>query len=208
MGPLLCSPALATLLAVGACALPAGAENESEPIGLSDGLVERSGDLLTIHARDGSAVTFRNEQICGENGGPFDSAHCVQYCYVGYDRARHGLLILAAAYEETSFVWVSDVAGARTDLHGEPKFSPDGQLFITTAPNELGWNGIQAGKWSPGGLSLQWEFQPKAYALYDFSSWLDAHTVALRETTWKDGALVELPATLVWTQSGWNLRPR
>jgi hypothetical protein len=204
----------ALLIAVVSAFLPHAAPADDEPVVSdesrhilqSDGLAVRSGDKLSVRANNGTATEFRDENVCGENGGPFDHAHCVHYLYAGHDQARHGHLIYAASYEDSSFVWIGDMTGVKSHLHGAPRFSPDGRHFIAVVASDSGWNGIQAGTWEPdGSLSIQWEFEPETYALYAFSSWIDDGKVALRVTRWRDGALVELPATLSWTRAGWTI---
>jgi hypothetical protein len=185
---------------------PTQEQLEAERIAASSGHAERHGSTLLIHAANGQDQAFQNEKMCGDGGRVFDIQHCTKYVFLGHLADRHGSLVLAGYYESAGYFWISDVTGKKVAIGGEPHFSPNGQRFAVAVPNESeGFNGIQVWRWQHDDAAIEFEYEPKEYALYDFSKWNGDEKVVLKVTTYIDHKLAETSAHLTKTATGWNL---
>ena len=182
--------------------------SEAEAIATTKGLAQRDGLLLTLQPAKGAAVTFVDEDQCGNDDKPADVAHCLVYRLNAYLPEHHAFIVRNGAYETESYSWVSDQTGATAVIEGIPHYAPNGNRFVVATPNEgAGFNGIQLWRMENGLPVREWQYVPKEYALYDFAAWDGNTTIQFTASTYVNHELAfNLPARLVMDgNSGWHL---
>jgi hypothetical protein len=166
----------------------------------TNGAASRTGDVLTVRITNGKTLRWRNENQCGDDGLPVDTAHCVKYIYVDHVVRSHGFVILGLGCETFGYEWVDDATGTRTQLPDEPHPSPSAnRIAVVSESEDGGYNGIQVWVRRNGSLVLEWHHEPEAreYALYEFKGWKDDDTVLMSVTTGVGDGLKDLPARAV-----------
>ena len=207
---------LASLLSSLICsgfAYAAPPPDEFEVIKSTKGIVQRVGAELKLKLLmpNDKEVVFRNEDQCGNDGKPKDWWHCVTYTLTAYLPERRAIVILEHRDESSNFIWASCASGFWTRIASEPHYSPNGGRIIALDSDvDEGYNGIQI--WNVLGnfdsLQLEWEYKPRRYELYDYAKWTSDTTVSLKETTYIDDKIVELPVQLIFGTPklpGWHL---
>ena len=173
----------------------------------SQGTAQRVDDAIVLRLANGTVVTRRNEDQCGGDGKPPLYQHCIRYVYLDHFPDHHAFLVGQMFWEDLFYEWIDDRTGEIAHIRCEPHFSPAGGRLIAVCPSEMGYNGIQVWAHKGDKLVLEWEHEPKEYALYTFQEWDGEDVVKLTMTTYVDNKMTEnLPARLVrspeWTIQG------
>jgi len=100
---------------------------ESECLAAAGRVAERKGDTLTLGFADGKKATLKsNEKACARD----DADHCAKYVLTAYLCEPKLIFVEARGYESRHYVVYSQTTGAKVDIQGDPKFSPDHRRII------------------------------------------------------------------------------
>ncbi len=121
---------------------------EQAHIKQTDGKVVRRGKRLELQTRD-RKVEFEDNDHNGEA--------YARYTFEAYIKDKGYFLIRYSGYEWGGFFLINDRTGAKTELFGQPVFSPDRNRFITVSmdlcPREMA-NAIRIYRFDPEGTTL------------------------------------------------------
>lgn len=108
---------------------------EQSLIAKTSGRVWRDGDRLYIRAENGKEHVYVNQHLCGQSEDiEYDYSRCINYEFVSYQPAQHGIVIYEGYPEEGGFQWVDERTGDIEALEAVPEFSPSGRFFIMMDP--------------------------------------------------------------------------
>ncbi|HYM29959.1 MAG TPA: hypothetical protein VEU47_01580 [Candidatus Cybelea sp.] len=179
---------------------------EAERITAQAGRITRNGAELEIKLDNGARTFFRNEEShCLEGVIPTHDDSCVEFVYLGRLEQRFDLL-LARYYEGLDYRLIVDANGRAIRLADVPHFSPDADRFVAvSSPEAFSFDGIEVWSVRAGTPVMEWNHQPKGYALYFFGRWNGDDAIALEVETYVAHELKRLPARLVRQPGGWRL---
>jgi hypothetical protein len=165
---------------------------EAECIKAAGKGIEKSGDVLTLKARNGTNRSFTgNAKACEEH----DAGKCRVFLFMGYVPNFDVFVVLGECYEFCHDVHVVDAStGALIELEGLPYFSPDRTRFVSVfalpdveAPK---FPDVQVFERTDGGIKRVFSHSRNS----EYEAW--------QRPTWIGNGMIDLEAT--FNGSPWN----
>lgn len=128
------------------------------------------------------------------------------YSFRDYIQSIGYFLIHVQTYEDFSYLMISAKSGKRFDIPAPPHLSPSNARFVAVSAKDYGFNGIEIWKITLDTLQLEWRYEPKEYALYNFIGWINEGSIKLNKCTIKEKKVENIFQLLVRDNSGtWKL---
>lgn len=175
-------------------------DRSAEPAALAtlNGKATRKGSSLVLSTRGGS-VEFRDGHWPNSKDGECG------YIFVKRISGR-AFLVELIANEYYRYLWVRESDGHVVELRDKPLLSPGGQYFAVISTCD-GFGGCILQVWKTDGPKLVFEYEPKEYADFQFTSWVTNNRVQLDVGAWSNGKLQYTPAEIARTGSAkWVLK--